>query len=458
MTLVEGWGVPGRADKRLEMLAQVAPRIVDPYVPHVPHIGPQHVFLVLDWIIEVFYGGAAGGGKSDALLIAALQYVDVPGYSALILRRTFSDLTLPGAIMDRAETWLRGTPAKKSGGKTWVFPSGARLTFGYLQYHKDVEQYRSAEFQFIGFDELTQFEERSYQFMFSRLRKPAIEELAALPPSVVDGEMTLASVPLRMRSASNPGGLGHAWVRDRFVNAETKEPKAVFVPAMLSDNPSLDQEAYTESLGHLGATEKAQLLSGDWAAVPETAVFQRHWLQPITAAQIPDGCKWVRYWDLAATAPKPGKDPDYTAGALVGLKEGNWYITDMRRVRVTPLEVEKVIQSTATEDGQGIPIRMEIEGGASGKHTIETYKTRILVGYNFDGYPAGNKLERARPWAVAAESEHVKMVQAQWNKALLDECEVFDGSGRTHDDQVDAISGAVAWLSGFGRKKAKLIL
>jgi hypothetical protein len=82
---------------------------------------------------EALYGGAAGGGKSDAMLMAALQYVDVPGYNAILFRRTFQDLALPESLMDRSLQWLGGSDAKwNSSTHTWTFPSGARLAFGYL--------------------------------------------------------------------------------------------------------------------------------------------------------------------------------------------------------------------------------------------------------------------------------------------------------------------------------------
>src|SRR6185369_13608050 len=142
-------------------LAQLAtPRLVEPYMRHIPH-PTQQVFLGLN-VREALYGGAAGGGKSDALLMAALQYVDVPGYAALLLRRTWPDLVLPGAIMDRAKQWLSGTPARPhDGGRSWTFPSGAKLQFGYLQQDDDKYRYQSAEFQFVGFDELTQWKDES---------------------------------------------------------------------------------------------------------------------------------------------------------------------------------------------------------------------------------------------------------------------------------------------------------
>ncbi len=164
----------------------------------------QKDFLWLD-CLEAFYGGAAGGGKSSALLMAALQLVDIPGYSAIIFRQTYADLALPGALMDRSFEWLLPTDAKwNATEKKWLFPSGATLNFGYLESENDKYRYRSSEFQFIGFDELTNFTETQYRFLFSRLRRT-----------------NSINVPLRMRSASNPGGVGHDWVKTRFVGSAT---------------------------------------------------------------------------------------------------------------------------------------------------------------------------------------------------------------------------------------------
>jgi hypothetical protein len=242
------------------------------YAPHDPHPA-QHAFYLLDEleVLEAFYGGAGGGGKSDAMLTAALRYVDVPNYSALILRKTFADLALPGAIMDRARTWLAGTDALwNERDSRFTFPSGASLSFGYLQTKHDRYRYAGAEFQFVAFDELTQFEEADYRFLFTRLRKPT--------------EGPLSEVPLRMRSASNPGGRGHEWVKRRLVRRLPAKPiegeppdpmdtperaaRRVFIPAKLDDNPSVDKASYEESLASVDAYVRAQILDGDWDARP----------------------------------------------------------------------------------------------------------------------------------------------------------------------------------------------
>jgi predicted phage terminase large subunit-like protein len=460
-------------DQRKELIRWSQPRLVEDFCPVIPH-PPQQLFL---WMrnLEAFYGGAGGGGKSIALLLAALQYADVPGYNALILRRTYADLALPGALMDRARELLADTPASPvDGGRAWVFPSGARLTFGYAQHYNEIYRYRSAELQYVAYDELTTFPERTYTFMFARLRRPAVpcrtcsrplrknieglwkhkkapcsqarpdpRSVARFPPAP-DG-MTVFDVPLRMRSASNPGGIGHGWVRDRFVNPTTRDPKTVFVPARLSDNPSLDAETYTESLMHLDVVERERILNGDWEIIDGGKLFSRPWFKVVS--QRPAGLNMVRYWDLAATEDKPNTDPDYTAGALVGMKDGVWYVCDMQHARLTPHGTENLIHQTAMTDGRRVPIWIEQEPGASGKSTVDNYRRKVLVGFEVRGQlPSGSKTERARPVSSAAEAGNVVLVEGSWVRGFLDEAELFPTKG-VHDDRIDAVSGAVSVLS-----------
>lgn len=229
-----------------QLLADLYPPL-DAYWPHLATVSAQQAaFLVLDQF-EAGYGGAAGGGKSDALLAGAVQYADHPAYAALILRRTFADLALPGAAMSRSREWLTGKAHWADRDKTWTFPSGATLTFGYLEHEADVYRYQSTEFQYIGFDELTQFSEAQYRYLFSRLRRT-----------------TGLNVPLRMRWASNPGGVGHAWVKRTKIDHQ--EPGVIFIPARVADNPGLEVDEYVASLRHLDATLQAQLIDGDWGA------------------------------------------------------------------------------------------------------------------------------------------------------------------------------------------------
>ena len=393
------------------------------YNPHKP-TPKQLAFLLLD-IPEALYGGAAGGGKSDALLMAALQYVHVPGYAALLLRKTYADLALPGALMSRAIEWLAPSDAQwKGAGKEWVFPSGATLTFGYLDTENSHFRYQSSEFQFIGFDELTQFRETQYRYLFSRLRR-------------LEGQI----VPLRMRAASNPGGVGHEWVRERFIDVDKEEESRLFIPATLSDNPYLDRDTYLNSLSQLDPITRQQLLHGDWTARQAGGMFQREWLPLVEELPVQIN-KSVRYWDLAATVPRAGVDPDYTAGVRVDYgADGLYYIVDIKRARGTPADIEALIYQTAMLDGGKTHIVIEQEPGASGVNTIYHYVTRVLKDFTVRGQRAsGSKVERAGPVSSQTEVGNVRMLRGAWIGPFLDEVEAFPVG--SHDDQVDALSGA----------------
>jgi len=191
--------------------------------------------------------------------MSALQYADVPNYAALLLRRSFRDLNQPDALIPRSKEWLSGKAQWNQQSQRWTFASGSTLTFGYLENPDDVYQYQGAAFQFVGFDELTQFRENDYRYLFSRLRR--LQKL---------------DVPIRMRAASNPGGRGHDWVKRRFV-ADSKEPTAEFIPATLDDNPHLDREAYRKSLDLLDPTTRAQLLAGSWDA-GDAGIIAYEWI------------------------------------------------------------------------------------------------------------------------------------------------------------------------------------
>lgn len=383
---------------------------------------------------EAFYGGAAGGGKSEALLMAAAQYVEIPGYSALLLRRTYPDLSQPGAIMDRAKEWWHGTAAKwNEDQKAWRFPSTATIKFGHLEHHTALRNYMGAEYQFIGFDESTQFPEELYTYLFSRLRKRR-----SLP------------VPLRMRGASNPGGVGHEWVKRRFL-VEGPEQGRVFVPASVIDNPTIEYDDYLRSLNELDPITRAQLLEGDWDVAGAGANFKRSWFN-LLEEKPREFERLVRYWDTASTAPSINKDPDWTVGVLMGRTPRKQYvILDVVRFRGTPADVEESVLATARADreewGEGVvEICMEQEPGGAGKAMIEHYQFRVLAGYYFQGVRStGPKPVRAAAYSAMVEARNVFVVVFKGLTAFFDEHEAFPFG--THDDQVDACAGAFNQLT-----------
>jgi predicted phage terminase large subunit-like protein len=187
----------------------------------------------------------------------------------------------------------------------------------------------------------------------------------------------------------------------------------------------------------------------------ENALFQPSWFRVCGSAPLAAEMEGlVRYWDLAATEATKG-DPDWTVGVLVGVKGGIYYVLDVCRLRGSPHEVEKAIQGCAERDGRDVVIVIEQEPGASGKSVIDFLQRGVLRGYAvYADKVTGSKITRAQPLAAAAEAGHVYLLRAHWNGALLDELAVFPNG--EHDDQVDALAGAVYHVSKYARRSVAL--
>ena len=421
-----------------------------PFVPHKPS-PKQLLFLATAHlgIDNVFYGGEAGGGKSDALLMNHCQFSHIPDFDSLLLRRTYPQLKQPGGLIPMSRTWFGGTDVlwNKSDSR-WTFPGivtsfpgaptnryyrGSTLTFGHLQHAKDTDNYQGPSFNYIGFDELTHFEKRMFTYLFSRLRGP---EGQAVAP--------------HMRAAGNPGGRGHNWVKDMYI-PDPEDPdaeKALFIPARRYDNPGLDIEDYERKLAMLDPLTYVQLAEGSWENTAPGGQFKREKFEIVD--QAPAEMSRVRFWDMAGTEPTPvNPDPDWTAGCRMGIIDGIVFIEDMQRIRANPGGVEDLIAQTAQLDGRAFPVRTEEEPGSSGKFVSDHFARKVLPGWDYRGDRAtGNKEVRAKPLAAAVHAGNVKLVKGPWNKAFLDEITAFPDWD--HDDQVDAASGAYQELTAKG--------
>lgn len=405
---------------------KLKPRLTK-YIPIKP-TPKQSAFMLLENKKELLFGGAAGGGKSEALLAAALQYVDVPSYAALILRKNFAQLTKSGALIPRSKEWLMDTDAEwNERKKRWKFPSGARLDFGHIQHEDDKHDYQSAEYQYVAFDELTQFKESQYEYLHSRTRRGSE-----------------SNIPIRIRAATNPIGRGLDWVRSRFINQD--HPDRGFIPATVEDNPHIDTEEYKESLKSLDPITKEKLLNGNWGDLDKGKVFSR---EPVAVVDEPlaEIRHKVRFWDFAATAPSSrNPDPDYCAGVLFAKDvEGRYYVMDVKRTRENSDGVEELIQQTAWDDGREVPMVLEIEGGSQAKIAVDYYVSDVLEGFIADTQNVSTgKMDRAKPLASQWRQGNVYLIRGGWNKDYLDEL-ISIPDGR-HDDQMDATSGAFNWL------------
>jgi hypothetical protein len=212
---------------------------------------------------EAGYGGAAGGGKTDSLLIwQMLRRTTYPKSRGLFLRRRFVDLSQPGAALDRfRELFGRHGVDYNANEHLASWPNGSETKFAYMESDADRYQYQGAQYDDVTWDEVTQFSWRQYSYMFSRTR-------------VVNAELAAMGLKPRIRSAGNPGGIGHRWFRDRFVDRCWDEPfidpetglDRVFVPAKVDDNLALmkSDPLYKASLMNLPDEERRALLDGDW--------------------------------------------------------------------------------------------------------------------------------------------------------------------------------------------------
>ncbi len=439
-----------------------------------PNAGPQRQALASS-VFELLFGGSAGGGKSEFLLMGPLRYVSQPSFNALLLRRTFKELE--SSLIARSWQYYPHLGARYSQQRhVWVFPSGAKIWFSHLEHDKDVHDHQSTEYQSIGFDELTTFTEFQYRYMISRLRGTH-------------------GIPIELRASTNPEP---NWVKRRFapwvdrgpdyrgIRARSGEvlwyvtnehdgseryvpsgtPGALsrsFIRASIDDNPyiAIRDPQYVVRLAALDPVQRARLRDGDWSAVYAAGkMFKRGWFDVVD--RVPLRATRVRWWDRAATEEGEDNDPDWTVGLLLAF-DGEWfYVEDVIRFRGGPGEVERRILETAERDANrypGVLVALPEDPGAAGKFEAAHYVGK-LARYAVQTFKeSGSKIVRAQPVSAQAEPRdgarhgRIKLLRAEWNDSFLYELEQFpDGQ---FDDQVDALSGAYqavqtwAELEGF---------
>lgn len=259
-----------------------------------PHIGAQTEFLTRSEF-EVLFGGSAGPGKTDCLVAGLTRDVMNPRYKALLIRRTFPQLQ---EIIDRCWRMYPAMGATyRATEKRWLFPSGATIDLGHMQHEDDKYNYQGKEYHRIGLDELTQFSETQYTYLFSRLRT------------------TDPDINPQILSSTNPGGMGHYWVKERFVSITDHgrtyfDPRTglsrVFIPAKIEDNPTLflNDPGYLARLEALPEIERMRLRHGIWDAFEGqvfTELSQR--LHGCEDFEIPP--EWERYCVLDWGYAKP---------------------------------------------------------------------------------------------------------------------------------------------------------
>ena len=429
----------------------------------------QSRFLETTADIAVF-GGAAGGGKTWSLLYEPLHHVrNNPGFGAVIFRRTYPQITVEGGLWDESDRIypFAGATSTK-GALRWQFPNGSTVVFRSMENEDDCRNFDGSQIPFIGFDQLESFTAKQFWYMLSRNRstcgvRPYVRASCNPQPGWLAeliqwwwDEKTGYAIPERsgvVRWFVRIGD-GIRWYATK-AEAERKHPEVppksfTFIFSKLQDNQVLMKAdpGYLANLMALPLVERERLLGGNWKISVAGNIFKREWWKFVD--EPPAGIyNWVRYWDLAATAPEPGKDPDWTAGAKVGEIGGSIYVADVQHFQGSALTNERVIKATAALDGPAVAVRMEQEGGASGKSLAGEeghYARNVLVGYSYAGVPSRkNKLLRWAPLSAAAEQGRVFLVKGRWNQDFVDELEGCKGEDEKND-QADAASGALEAL------------
>jgi len=352
-----------------------------------PQVGPQVAFHASP-ADELLYGGAAGGGKSESILVEAARHIEVPGYHALILRRTFPELTRSDGLIPRSKQYFYDLGKWRAGEYRWYFntktkSNPATIDFGHLERLDDIHKYQSAAYAYIAFDELTSFIEEQYIYLISRLRSKA-------------------QVSKRLRSATNPGNEGHDWVFRRWgawldpthynpaksgeiryfarINdddieveadwrgADGEEPLSrSFIPAFVTDNPALLtlDPGYLARLAALPEPYRSQLRDGNWLVGKEHEwqVIPHQWVRAAMDRWEPRAGSG---FDFTCCACDPARGTD---NAVVGYRRGNW-VGELvyRRERDTMYLIGEISQVYADQGANGLvsPARVDVIGVGAG--------------------------------------------------------------------------------------------
>jgi len=479
-----------------------------------PQPGPQAAFLSCEADV-VFYGGAAGGGKTIALLMDPLRGIHKPDFRGIIFRRESTQIDTGGGLKDESEKLypLVGGQLVTSPHIQWTFPSGARIDFRHLKLERNAKDYQGAQYDFIGFDELTHFLASQFLYLVGRNRSRAegIDPWvrATMNPEHNSWVYDWVKPYLDEDGYADPdkaGGVRHYWMGDddlpEWADADDVRegpegmqiaPKSfAFVPADISDNKALLERdpGYLANLKTGRRVEQERLLGrsdkigGCWTAKDTDGLFQHVTPRIIEAA--PPNVRWVRYWDLADTDEEDADSKTaQTAGASLAVRYRQWsvclredcywwkegrakgscpvcdfaiwskpmpilYIDHVCARRLEGGAKKRWIRRHAKSDTTAIPQIFEQEGGGTGKEVIGDYNRDVLPGHTVKGdSPTGDKADRAGTWVELGEQGRLFFVQGPWNSDLEDAMHRFPDKPR---DRIDAISGGF----GVAKKLARL--
>lgn len=463
---------------------QGAPKVIR------PQPGPQTQFLASPADIAI-YGGAAGGGKTWALLMEPLRHIANPDFGAVFFRRSLVQVRNEGGLWDESEKLypdLRANP-RSAPDLQWKFPSGCTVSFGHLEHDKTVLNWQGSQIPLICFDELTHFSAKQFWYMVSRNRSmsgvrpyiratcnPDADSWVAEFISWWIDQNTGFAIPGRagvlrwfvrigdkILWADRPEDLAEHTAPDENGEEKPIPPKSVtFIPAKLSDNRALmaADPGYVANLMALPTVERERLLGGNWKIRPASGLlFKRGWCEVVDAVPA-NVVRWVRGWDLGATPKTEGNDPDATAGTRIGrLDDGRYIVAHHVADHLSPSGVEALIKKTASADSRVTHISLPQDPGQAGKSQVQNL-TKLLSGFVVRATPeSGDKVTRFSPFSAQAEAGNVLVLRGLWNEQWFSSLEAFPEAA--HDDDADSTSRAfnalldstfdpMIWAKAFG--------
>jgi predicted phage terminase large subunit-like protein len=437
-----------------------------------PQPGPQTAFLESTADI-VLFGGAAGSGKTRALLLECLKHIDNSRFSAVIFRRQSTQITSPGGLWDASMQLypLKGATPYLTPRPTMKFPDGGKIVFSHLQYESDVFGWQGAELPLICFDEFTHFTRNMFLYLMSRNRSTCGIKPYMRMTTNPDADSWIADFinwwiddngfPIPERS----GVIRYFTViNDEFVWGDSREELAkhtglkpellksfTFISATIQDNKILLEKdpGYLANLQSLGTVERGRLLDGNWKIKPSSGMYFKRDQAQVVSTVPGKLVKVVRAWDLAATIPTPqNPSPDATAGVLMGLLEdGRHIILNLLHGRWQSSDVRTKVHAAAVSDNTRYgkaTIRLPQDPGQAGKDQKESYAV-FLSGFVVKiERMSGDKITRAEPFSSQWQLGNVLVLEGTWNDILFSELESFPEGA--HDDIVDAGADAFSEL------------
>jgi len=440
----------------------------------------------------IFYGGAKGGGKSFWLLLESAKWFDIPGRTATIFRRTYTELTGDGGLWNESFTiypLLGGTPVESK--HRWTFDAGGGVQMRHLQHTKDAKAYNGKNIGDVGFDELPFFEEEMFWTILSCQRSTAGGDppkiRATMNPDPDSWVLQFVSWYLDESGFADESKSGVVrwfgrrsgileWYdsEDAARAAGLESPMSfTFIAAKLWDNPALlkARPEYLANLRALPPIEQARYLGGNWKVRPTRGdYFQQQWFPCIPRSEIArvlaklpkltSVIRTWRAWDLAGTpvrgdqvvgAPQETHaemrdDANWTRGWKFGLlPDGRVVLLDLASARDAPGAIEHLVRKTAEADGPACTVVVWQDPAQAGVHQVTTYK-RLLRGFKYVTCLPLDPLIAAKLASEQAYQGRLLIPEgAHWLEEAFRELEGFPLA--PHDDVVSALALGVAyWL------------